>query len=136
MKSKAEKAAIALHEKDYNCTQSVLTACGEFTGLDDSAAFAIAAGFGRGVCNGEICGAISGAVMAVGLAYAGADPTDKDAKKKVYSLTRKCTNAAKRRYGCIRCAELKAKEVSCKEMIGFMAKTAEKILIENDKENQ
>ena len=82
MKSKSEKKALELHEQDLNCSQAVLTACGEYTGLDDNTAFAISAGFGRGVCNGEICGAISGAVMAVGMTVAGTDPADKDTKKK------------------------------------------------------
>lgn len=139
MKAKADKIALELHKKGLNCAQAVLTSCGEYTGLDDDTAYAIASGFGRGMCSGEMCGAISGAVMAIGISLSGSDPEDKEAKKKINVLTRKCVNSAKKKYGCVRCAELKANGVGCDEMIRKMSKTAEKIIKDNmengEKEN-
>ena len=63
-----QESAIAYHGQGYNCAQSVLAALQEETGLDENTAKRVAAGFGGGVRCGEICGSITGAVMAFGLA--------------------------------------------------------------------
>ena len=47
IREKAEK----LHKSGFNCAQSVLGACGEYTGLDENTALAVSAGFGGGVRN-------------------------------------------------------------------------------------
>ena len=78
IKEKAEK----LHKSGFNCAQSVLGACGEYTGLDDNTALAVSAGFGGGVRSGEICGAISGAVMAIGMAQQ-SDPAEPEERWKI-----------------------------------------------------
>ena len=41
--------AVLLHGQGYNCAQSVLAACGEYTGMDEKTALAIAGGFGGGM---------------------------------------------------------------------------------------
>ena len=62
----AKEKALALHAQGFNCAQCVLSALGDYTGMDEKTALAISAGFGGGVRCGEICGAVSGAVMALG----------------------------------------------------------------------
>ncbi|MHA1213454.1 MAG: C-GCAxxG-C-C family (seleno)protein, partial [Candidatus Heimdallarchaeota archaeon] len=53
---------------DYNCAQSVLKAILEEKGLFFSEAPAVAANYGGGIIGrGEICGAVSGALMAIGV---------------------------------------------------------------------
>ena len=51
-----QESAIAYHDNGFNCAQSVLAALQEETGLDESTAKRVAAGFGGGVRCGEICG--------------------------------------------------------------------------------
>lgn len=119
----AKEKATEYHKRGLNCAQSVLCACGENTGLDENTAIAVAAGFGGGVRSGEICGAISGAVMALGLTSRSAVNTAK--------LTKDCVNAFKEKYGCVRCFELKQAGVSCAELIEFGAELAEKMIEEN-----
>ena len=72
----AKEKALALHSQGFNCAQAVLGALGDYTGLDEKTALALTAGFGGGVRCGEICGAASGAVMALGLHYPWNDPED------------------------------------------------------------
>ncbi len=126
-----KEEAARLHKSGFNCAQSVLCACGKYTGLDDKTALAVSAGFGGGVRCGEICGAISGAVMAVGLAYPFADSADSEAKKRIAELTKKCTADFKDKYGCVRCIELKTAGVSCDALIGHGAELAENIINAN-----
>ena len=79
--------ALRLHSSGYNCAQSVLAALGSYTGLDEKTALAVSGGFGGGVRCGEICGAASGAVMALGLAFPYADGEDSEAKARIAKLT-------------------------------------------------
>ena len=72
-----EEKAAQYHAQGFNCAQSVLAACGEYTGLDEKSALAIAGGLGGGVRCGSICGAVSTPVMLLGPACP--DPTDRPA---------------------------------------------------------
>lgn len=120
-----EKAEM-LHKSGFNCAQSVLGACGEYTGLDDNTALAVSAGFGGGVRSGEICGAISGAVMAIGMAQK--NPADAETKAKTAAQTKELVKAFREKYGCVRCLELKQAGVSCAELIACASQLAEEII--------
>jgi len=126
-----KERALELHDKGFNCAQCVLQAMDGYTGLDENIALAISAGFGGGVRSGEICGAISGAVMAAGIANPFCDGTDTVAKDKIARLARECSGAFKEKYGCVRCVELKQTGHPCSELIAFGAETAENIIINN-----
>ena len=68
MNDKLKKAA-ELFGGGCNCAQAVIGAfCGDY-GLDTDTALRIAGGLGSGVRNAEICGAVSGAVLVIGLKY-------------------------------------------------------------------
>ena len=62
-----QEKAIALHSEGCNCAQSVLCSLEEYTNLPFETAKRVAEGFGGGVRCGEICGSITGAVMALGM---------------------------------------------------------------------
>ena len=67
MKDIIERKALHYFE-DLNCCQSVLSTVLEEKGLMFSDAIYIGTGFGGGIMGrGEVCGAVTGAVMAVGL---------------------------------------------------------------------
>lgn len=52
----------------YNCAQAVLVAFAERLGLSEEQANALGAHFGSGMRHGAACGALTGALMAAGLA--------------------------------------------------------------------
>ena len=118
------------HDKGFNCAQGVLCACGEYTGLDEKTALATAGGLGGGCRCGEICGALSGAVIAVGLCSPYTDSQDLAAKDKIADLARYVTGQFKEEFGHVRCEELKGKEHTCPEFIGYAAELAEKTIKE------
>lgn len=124
IREKAEK----LHKSGFNCAQSMLGASSEYIGLDENTALAVSAGFGGGVRSGEICGAISGAVMAIGMAQQ-KDPADPETKAKTAAQTKELVKAFREKYGCVRCFELKQAGVSCAELIEYAAQLAEEIII-------
>lgn len=120
--------ALKMHENGYNCAQSVLAGAGEYTGIDENTALAIAAGFGGGLRSGEVCGAISGAVMAIGMKFPFIDANDAEAKEKIAALAKKCVAMAREKYSCVSCLALKESGVSCSEIIGYMADVAEELM--------
>ena len=115
--------AVKLHGEGFNCAQCVLMTAAKYTGLDADTARRIGAGFGGGVRSGEICGAISGAVMALGLM--------EEDKRAIAGLSRSCVDAFRQQFGCVRCVELKGARISCDELIAFGAQ-----IVENYAENK
>ena len=76
-----EKATLCLNE-GFNCCQSVLSAYAPDLGLDREAALKVAAAFGGGIAGmGETCGAVTGALMVIGLKRGVTDPKDHAAAK-------------------------------------------------------
>jgi len=123
--------ATKLHESGHNCAQSVFTSCREMTGLDDKLALAISGGFGGGLRVGEVCGALSGALMAIGTVYPYDDCNNAEAKEKIAALAKEVCRRFKEKYGCLRCNDLKANDVNCAELIEFTAELAQTIINEN-----
>ncbi len=61
--------AVQLFEKGYVCSQAVFAVFTEDFGISKSDALKIGACFGSGMRKGEVCGACTGALMALGLKY-------------------------------------------------------------------
>lgn len=70
----------------YNCTQAVLAPFAELYGLPRETALKLGTPFGGGIGHtGQVCGAVSGAMMAIGLAR-GTAVDDKPQKEACYAL--------------------------------------------------
>jgi C_GCAxxG_C_C family probable redox protein len=91
----------------YNCAQSVLYSfCDEF-GLDRTVALKLACGFGAGMGrNQEICGAVSGGIMVIGLKYGRGEKDDTAANELTYRKTRELMQQFKQHQGSFICREL------------------------------
>jgi len=91
----------------WNCAQSVLGVFCADLGLDRVAAMKLASGFGAGMGRKqEVCGAISGAVMVIGLKCGQAREDDKEAKEAAYRLSREVMDRFQAEFGSCRCREL------------------------------
>lgn len=60
--------------KGYDCSQVVLKNFADRLGISEDEANRVAAGFGGGMMLGSVCGAYTGALMAVGLKYGHTNP--------------------------------------------------------------
>jgi len=90
----------------YNCSQSVLMAfCGRY-GLDEATAARLATGFGVGLGRGDACGAVSGAVMVLGLFGGGGGPGGAAAKAATYDRAREFYRRFLDRHGSLICRDL------------------------------
>jgi C_GCAxxG_C_C family probable redox protein len=68
MNNQLQKKALGYFSSEFNCSQSVLRTILEEKEMYFDQATAIAAGFGGGIIGrGAVCGAVSGAIMALGV---------------------------------------------------------------------
>lgn len=98
--------ALDYFRKNYNCCQSVLLAFGDVIGLEEQKALDIAGGYGTGAGTGELCGAINGGIMALGLLT----PIDKaeplKSKRRTMALAKELQERFRACFGQVRCHEL------------------------------
>ena len=106
MSERSEKAE-ALFKSGYNCSQSVFAAYADVFGIDTETALKISAGFGGGCGRQrELCGAVSGAVLAIGMKYGTTDGEDSDGKKLCYEKVREFSDEFRKTNPSIVCREL------------------------------
>jgi len=58
-----------IFSNNYNCCQAVIAVFAEELGLTKEIALKLGSPFGSGACKGELCGAVTGGLMALGLKY-------------------------------------------------------------------
>ena len=105
--------SVAAFAQGFNCAQSVLVPYAESCGVPREAALRLAAPFGGGMgCTGETCGAVTGALMALGMKTAGIDPQDAAAKQKNYERARQFIGEFKARNCGVLCRELIGCDIS------------------------
>lgn len=98
--------AVRTFKGGFNCAQAVLSVFSERFGLERQLALRLATGFGGGIgCGGDICGAVSGGILALGLKYGISEP-DKAAKAEMYRLTRVLEDRFRARTGSVVCRDL------------------------------
>jgi C_GCAxxG_C_C family probable redox protein len=100
----------------FNCSQAVFSAFASNFGLNEEMALRIASGFGGGLGRcGYVCGAVSGAIMVIGLKYGFLTPKDEEAKLKVYSKVKKFIEEFLKENNSIICKDLLGEDISTEE---------------------
>jgi C_GCAxxG_C_C family probable redox protein len=99
--------ALASFQSGITCSSAVFSAFSDELELDDKTAKKIACGFGAGISRtGNICGAVSGAIMVIGLRYGKAEQGDDAATEKTRALTRQFIQEFTQKNGSANCTEL------------------------------
>lgn len=103
----AREKAENLFHSGYTCSQAVIgTFCDEL-GVDFDATLRLAQPFGGGMGRlREVCGTVSGMLMAAGIAQGSSDPQDKAAKTAMYETVQELAAAFRTQNGSIVCREL------------------------------
>lgn len=116
-----------LRDQGFNCAQTVLGSCCEELGLPLEQALALMGGFGGGCGKGEICGALSGAIAAIGLAKPHNLPGDRKAKEEIRQTAAETVDAFRAEFGCVTCRELLEKYGGREHCGAFIAAAVETI---------
>ena len=105
-----KETAALLFDGNYNCAQSVLASYADDFGLDKDLAASLASGFGAGIGrSSQVCGAVTGACMVIGLRYGSKlseESCFQERKEKTYLLVAELIDKFKERNGSINCREL------------------------------
>jgi C_GCAxxG_C_C family probable redox protein len=106
MKTKSD-AATEKFLSGYNCAQSVLWSFSPELRFDPESALKIACGFGAGMARRQdICGAVTGGIMAVGLKYGRGGKQDRTATDETYAKTQEMMRRFEARHGSCNCRQL------------------------------
>jgi C_GCAxxG_C_C family probable redox protein len=99
--------AVGKFKDGYNCAQSVLHSFADELKIDKNLALKIANGFGGGMArNQEACGAVTGAIMVLGLRYGREEGDDKSKQEDTYKKVQELIAAFREQKGTINCREL------------------------------
>ena len=102
-----EELARQAFKEGYNCSQAMVAAFSELMGMDKKTALRLASSFGGGMGRmREVCGAVTGMFMVVGILYGYDDAKDYEGKKDTYALVQELANQFKAETGSIICREL------------------------------
>ena len=148
MENKHAEKAVDYYSNNFNCTQGVFTTYAIEHGIDEKLALKLATNFGGGARKGELCGAVSGALMVLGLLYGHSESDDLDTKAKAYAMSEEYMNRFIQKNGSVVCRELRGYDLSkpeekavimeknlfrtlCPEMIRSAVEILDELLEEN-----
>jgi C_GCAxxG_C_C family probable redox protein len=144
--NKAKAIALEHFTERFNCAESVLLGVTKACGLQCECVPRVATGFGGGVGGcGEICGALTGAIMALGLKFGRESAEDVEAKTALAAKVCKLMDGFTEKFGTTHCLELteclmrtpegreKAKELDlhgglCRKFVEFAANEASRLI--------
>lgn len=115
--------AVEYFSKNFNCSQAVFTTFATKFGIEEDLALKISTQFGGGARKGEMCGAVSGALMALGLKYGHFESHNSQQKTNAYKISEIFMN---------RFIE-QNKTVVCRELLGYDLSIPEDMAIIKDK---
>jgi C_GCAxxG_C_C family probable redox protein len=99
--------AVECFGQGYACSQAILATYGEPLGLPREQAIKLAEGFAGGMAGlGETCGAVTGALMVLGLKHGRRHPDDAEAKMATNRLVREFLRRFEARRGSVKCRDL------------------------------
>ena len=107
--------SVQLFEQGYVCSQAVFAAFCQDFGLEKDMALNIGACFGSGMRKGEVCGACTGALMALGLKYG-------DDKSKSNEVCERFLDEFENENGSYICRDLLGCDIRTEEGVEYVVK--------------
>ncbi len=97
------------------CSQAVFSAYCERFGIDAVTGMRIAAGFGGGMRMAETCGAVTGAIMALGLFTSGEDSGTPEGRAETNDAVKRFLQSFRGKHGSTCCRDLLGCDISTDE---------------------
>jgi C_GCAxxG_C_C family probable redox protein len=114
MSEEAPQRSLELFKSGFFCAESVLSAIAESQGMQSDLIPRIATGFCSGISRtGGMCGAVSGAIMGIGLA-AGRNSASESIEPS-FAMIQKFICAFEKQYGSVNCRQLIGCDLNAEE---------------------
>lgn len=108
--------ALSFFSHGHNCSQAILKAYGPEFSIDEELAYKIASTLGGGIARtGNTCGAVTGALMVIGLRYRNSDIEDQDNIYLTYEIGKEFIDKFESIHGSIKCKDLLGCDISTPE---------------------
>jgi C_GCAxxG_C_C family probable redox protein len=105
--------AAALFVSGWSCSQAVCCGFANDFGIDEKTALGLSCGLGGGMSHtGNTCGAVSGALMVIGMKYGRTALDDLVSKEKTYEVAQQFIREFRRRNHSVNCTELIGHDLS------------------------
>lgn len=109
----SKERGLETFSKGYSCAQAVFSALSESIGIDRQSALKTAGAFGGGMGrNGLTCGAVTGALMAIGYKYGKDSDGDTTSKENTYKKVNLFFEDFKNMHGALDCSSLVKHDVT------------------------
>ena len=110
------RLAAGYAEEKFLCSEAVLMALSRCLGVSSEIIPRIATGFGAGIGReGEVCGALSGGVMGLGLRFGRSTVEDEDGERRPYWFSMELAARFREKLGHVRCVDLIGLDLSIPE---------------------
>jgi len=108
--------AVSFFQNGLNCSQSMVATYGPRFGLETEIGIKLASGLGGGLGRtGETCGAVTGSILVLGLAFDSGRAGDKESKDRVAAKVREFLDRFCETNGTARCRSLIQCDISTPE---------------------
>ena len=118
-----EKSKELFVDQHYHCSQAVFAAFAEELGIPEEQALKIGGCFAGGMRNGEVCGCVTGALMALGLKYGQCDVSDYESREKADQVAIEFMRRFKEENGSYLCRDLLGYDFSKQEDVKKIQET-------------
>ncbi len=112
MKESKVERSVNYYKNGFNCSQALLATFASDFGLSEEMALRVATQFGGGARKGEMCGAVSGALMVLGLKYGHYHYNTPEEKANAYKIAEDFMNRFIEKNGTVVCRELLGYDLS------------------------
>jgi C_GCAxxG_C_C family probable redox protein len=115
MENRKEKA-LQFFQNQFNCAQAVFSALAEDVGMDEDTCLKISTSFGGGIARRQkVCGAVTGALMAIGAKHGKASGDTEEKKINTYRLSEEFMKAFEEKNGSIDCRDILGADMNTEE---------------------
>jgi C_GCAxxG_C_C family probable redox protein len=113
--TKADRA-VSLFRRGFSCSQAVAAAFAADFGLDEETALRLSQGFGGGIARtADWCGALTGAILVIGLKHGRTRAEDTAARDRTYALVKELIALFTARHVHVKCRDLLGCDLSTPE---------------------
>ncbi len=117
-----ETAAYRLFDQGFDCAQAVFAHFADDLDMEEEDALKLASAFGGGIGgSGNVCGCVTGALMALGMKYGFCEEGDSVGKSTMNAKARDFMARFRERCGAVTCHELLGLDVSDPEQAAQVA---------------
>ena len=110
-----KEKALDYFSRRFHCSQAVLAAFADECGLEEEQALKLGSCFGSGMRKGEVCGAVTGALMVLGMIYGQYDSNDAKSRELANKVNDEMMNRFKEKNKSYICNDLLGCDISTVE---------------------